>query len=141
MKPSLSENILKSPHMRSYTPPQKEAFFQLAKRFESQYMSHFMSPEQLAEKLGGNPDTWRQFLTLKPVEDYIHAQMQDDVEILHRQALFIQAKKAVKTGDNQAAKFIKELSEIYSNQTNQTKVVLHYVPRPNQETPTEEQED
>lgn len=116
-------------------PPTKAAFLSLAQKFQNHPGSHFFSPAELQDQLGGSERTWRQFLTLKPVRDYIIRRTQEDVEIMYRQALAKQAIKAATSGDNQAAKFIKELHDLNREQNNQTHIILHYIPRPHQPEP------
>jgi hypothetical protein len=130
---SLSYSLQSYEKFQKLTPPEQAAILELARKFETLYDSHFKGPEALAEELGGTPDDWRRFLTLKPVRDYVKRKTDEDVEILNRQALYKQAQKAALSGETQAAKLIKELAEANASQTNQTKVILHYIPRPNHE--------
>lgn len=111
-------------------PNQKQVFLMLAQKFQDHPGSHFLSPQELAETLGSSERAWRTFLTLKPVRDYIIRRTQEDVEINFRQALAKQAMKAALSGDNQAAKFIKELYELNQEANNNTHIILHYIPRP-----------
>lgn len=123
---------------KELSPPQQQAILMNAQKFESHFGSHFLTPDELAEQLGGNPATWRQFLVLKPVQDYITRKVREDTDILNRKALFKQADKAAKTGDNQAAKYLNALAEANAAQTNQRTVVLHYVKRPDTESSSDE---
>lgn len=127
---SLSYSLSNFDKFKQLSPPDQTALLMSATKFEEYHGSHFLSPDELAEQLGGQPSTWRRFLTLKPVRDYIVRKVQEDTEIMNRQALFKQAQKAALSGDTQAAKYITALAEANSTATNQNKVVLHYIPRP-----------
>lgn len=111
-------------------PPAQNALLALSHKFQTSHGSHFLSPDELSEQLGGSAATWRQFLTMKPVKDYVEKMVEEDTLILNRQAIYKQAQKAVNTGDNQAAKYLAQLSEMHAAQSNQQHVILHYVPRP-----------
>ena len=121
--------------LQELSPQEKETLLLMAKKFQDLDDSHFLSPIELTEKLGHSTKRWRQFLTLKPVKDYIARQVKEDAEISNRQAVLAQAYKAIKSGDSQAAKYLKELSDILNAENNQATIILHYIPRPNS-TPT-----
>lgn len=129
----LSYTIQHFEKFKAMPPNQQQAMIMNASKFEQHYDSHFMSPEELADKLGGSAATWRQFLTLKPVRDYVERKVREDTDILNRQALFKQAQKAIKSGDSSAAKILGQLAEANATQTNQQQVILHYVKRPERE--------
>jgi hypothetical protein len=127
---SLSYALQHFDKFKSLPAPDQAVILTNAQKFENEPGSHFLSPEELAEQLGGSPATWRRFVVLKPVRDYINRKMEEDVQILHRQAVYKQAIKAAQAGDNQAAKYITQLAEANATQTNQQTVILHYIPRP-----------
>lgn len=111
-------------------PPTQATFIRQAQQLESLPGSHFKSPEELVKELGGSVDNWRNFILWKPVADWINKRVQEDMDILNRQALFKQAEKAVKSSDNASAKYLAALAELNSAQTNQRTIVLHYIGRP-----------
>lgn len=115
---------------KSLPLPEQNVLRQLSNKFEAHYGSHFMSPEELSEELGSTAATWRRFLTLKPVRDYVTKRTEEDVEIYNRQAIAKQAIRAAEAGDNKAATYLAKLAETTQNEGNKTKVILHYIPRP-----------
>lgn len=133
---SLGYSLSNYEKFKALEAPEQTILLQFAAKFEKEHGSHFMSPEELSQKLGGTSATWRQFLTLKPVRDYVTRKVQEDTEIMNRQALYRQAQKAAETGDTQAAKYITALAEANATATNQVHVILHYIPRPERRSPS-----
>lgn len=127
---SLTYVIQNNDKFQSLTPPKQAAFIQQARQLEALQEAHFKSPDELSKMLGGTPDAWRDFILWKPVADWITKRVQEDTDILNRQALYKQAEKAVKSGENQSAKYLAQLAELNAAQTNQQTVVLHYIGRP-----------
>lgn len=133
---SLSYAMSHFDKFKELSPQDQTALLLSAQKFEEYHGSHFLSPDELSEQLGGQPSTWRRFLTLKPVRDYITRRVQEDTEIMNRQALYKQAQKAALSGDTQAAKYITALAEANTSQTNQQTIILHYIPRPKADAPS-----
>lgn len=127
---SLSYSLSNFDKFKQLSPQDQTALLMSARKFEEYHGSHFLSPDELSTELGGQPSTWRRFLTLKPVRDYITRKVTEDTEIMNRQALYKQAQKAAQNGDTQAAKYITALAEANATATNQQHVILHYIPRP-----------
>lgn len=127
---SLTYALSRYEKFQELSAPEQAVLLQAAAKFENCYGSHFMSPDELAENLDGTSATWRKFLTLKPVVDYINRKVAEDTEIMNRQALYKQALKAARAGDTQAAKYIEQLAKANASTANQRIVILHYVPRP-----------
>lgn len=115
------------------TVREQEVYLMQAAQFENLYNSHFMPPERLAEELGGTPAAWRKFIIMKPVRDFIQRRVEEDGEILQREALYKQAFKASAAGDTQAAKYLAAIVDAGGAESNKKQIILHYIPRPERE--------
>lgn len=102
----------------------------LANTFEESPDNLFKSPDELAKDTSvGNRYTWASFLALEPVQQFIRAQIAQNLQIMQRKTLLALQREA-QAGNVQAMKEIKELSGIMDRQDNNKVIVLHYVPRP-----------
>lgn len=131
---NLIEAIKNDKEFQKKPPNEQEALLLLANRFMEDDKAIYMTPDELANKLGtGSSKSWRKLLNLKAMHGYIQEELEKDFEINHRSVLLKQYQKAAYQGDTQAANtFLKQYEALQDN-ASQMKIILHYIPRPEEE--------
>lgn len=130
----LTDMLDKSDELKSMTLPQRTVIMKLASVFQSSTEYLFLDPEELRDTtLIGSPDDWRKLLNLQETKNYIKGQMAFLSQVAQRKtfASLVQMALGGGQGAQQAAKQIQELSGIMNQQDSNRVVVLHQIPRPN----------
>lgn len=135
--PSLATMLRQTDEYPSYHPTVQTIFLGMAQAFDQDPSLLTKDTAELTQIYADTGhEQWRSFLSLPVVDRYIRGVLKFNAQIGFRKAQEA-LTLAASTGNTQAAKQITEISEILEQENTNRTVVLTYVPRPSQTTPTD----
>lgn len=129
----LTKMLEESGSLNKMSLPQKTILLHLANRFQEDTTYLFLDPQELWEATNlGTVDGWKELLNLQETKNYIQGQMAAIAQISQRKTFQSLVQMAL-SGNQQAAKQVQELSGVLNSQDTNRVVVLHRIPRPEEE--------